>query len=115
MIEYVVSTSVLIIASGLFATLTDIDEVILNFFLASSGNSQANVSGSVLNKAAMIRNITVNPTNGFSGMNFLGELRDGNLNPTGTFQYSRNSFVFGPQQRNGARRRSESLDYLYAK
>lgn len=114
LIEYAVPMVIILVSAGVIATITDIDDLLAEYFMAASGHTQADLSGSTFRVRPMSpANVSSDDVgNGFEAFNSYGTLLDG---AGGSVSGGGSGIYFvGPVVRNGARPAPSSSEYLYA-
>jgi hypothetical protein len=109
--EYAVPMALILISAGVMVTMTDIDKVIADYFMAASGHEASALSGGSFKMQVMGASASGATGNGGSGMTNFGKMQyaDG----TASGESAAGLMYALPVARSGARLPATSTEYLY--
>jgi len=106
LMEYVVPAAVILLGAGLLMTITDVTNLMADFFLSASGRSSSSLSGTTLKTTGLDENSFGNVDNGMSGFTSFGSQAP-NAGTPGSQLY------IGAVTRSGARQSATDTEYLF--
>lgn len=111
LMEYVVPSTILLLTVGLVTTLTDINTLVADYFVASSGYTKSDIVGNQFKLNGMINDVSYSLGNGMQAFNSYARVTDGNRNNVASS--AAGTFYWGSVSREGGRKASGSNEYLY--
>lgn len=106
LMEYVVPAVIILLAAGVFITITDTTGLMANFYLSASGRSSSSLSGTALQTKGLGEDSYGNVDNGVGAFTTFGTL-------TPVAGTGGTSLYVGQVTRTGSRGTASSTDYLF--